>query len=255
MEFIEKLEGVKGTAGIYFKNLKTGREMTYNSCMEFHPASIIKLPIFMAICKMVEERRASFDEKIKVTFDKRVPSCGAFNAFTDEPTVDISTLCKLMITISDNTAANLLISHFSIDRLNQEFRSMGLRKTRIERLFYDEEMQKRGCNNKAVPKELGMLLEKLYKGTFVSKEVSEQVVSVLLEQQCRSKIPAYIEAFCLVGNKTGEADGITGDAALILGENPFVLVVILNETSVPQADEFIRHLSRDMFKEIGNGRL
>ena len=183
----------------------------------------------------------------------RVPSCGAFNAFTDEPLVDIRTLCNLTITISDNTGANMLIDHFGIERLNAEFREMGLKKTHIERLFYDDAMQEKGYNNKAVPEEIGFLLEQIYQGAFVNEKVSDEIWKILEQQQDRAGIPAYIEDEAPVGNKTGGARGITADAALIRGDHPFVLVVVFNETYVPEADEWMRHLARDIFEELKHG--
>lgn len=250
INFNKEAEKISGIAGIYFKNLVTGETAEVNGDREFHPASIVKLPIFMAIAKMADEGRASFDEKIKVTYDARVPSCGAFNAFTDEPVVDVATLCNLMITISDNTAANILMDHYGIPVLNKEFQAMGLRGTHLERKYYDDPMQEKGYNNKAVPSEIGMLLEQLYRREFVSREISEKILAVLLEQQCRSKLPAYIEDYCEIGNKSGEARGIAGDVAVVLGEHPFVLCVITNETCVPETDEWLRHLGRDVFRAM-----
>lgn len=249
MDLIERAKLLKGTIGFYYKDINSGEIIAYNEKKEFIPASIIKLPVFMAICKMASQGRADLKEKIKITYDLRVPSCGAFNAFTDEPVVDIKTLCNLMIVISDNTAANVLIHHFGIENLNREFKKMGLTNTRIERLFYDDEMQEKGYNNKAVPEEIGMLLESIYRKEFVNKEVSDYILSVLLNQQHRDLIPTYIEEFCQVGNKTGEARGISGDVALILGEHPFILVIIANEAFVPEVNDFIRISGKDLFEK------
>ena len=88
MDFDKRAEGLKGTVGVYFRNLKTGETRGLQQDREFHPASIIKLPVVMAIYKMAAEGKADLNEKLKVTYEKRVPSCGAFNAFTDEPVVD-----------------------------------------------------------------------------------------------------------------------------------------------------------------------
>ncbi len=162
MELKEQVKGLQGVVGVYYRNLYTGETAGHLQDKEFHPASIIKLPVVMAIYKMAEGGKADLGEKVQVTYDKRVPSCGAFNAFTDEPWVDIKTLCNLTITISDNTGANMLIDHYGIDVLNEQFKEMGIKKTHLERLFYDDEMQEKGYNNKAVPEEIGFLLEQIY---------------------------------------------------------------------------------------------
>ncbi len=249
MKLEDKLKEVKGVAGIYYKNLKTGEIICHNENLSFKPASIIKLPTLMAIYKMAEEGRISLDEKVKVTYEDRVPSCGAFNAFTDEPVVDIRTLCFLMIVISDNTAANILFKYIGIDILNKEFKTMGLTGTHIERCFFDWKGLSEGPENKIVPSEIAFLLEKVYNGTFVNEEVSQKILDILLEQQSRWKIPAYIEHLCPVANKTGESDDITGDAAIVLGDHPFVLVCIFNDTFVPDTDEWIRHYAKHLFEK------
>lgn len=247
MNIIEDIKKIPGKSGLYYKNLSTGEVLAYNETEEFHPASMIKLPVFMAISKMVAEGKADWNEKIRITYDVRVPSCGAFNAFTDEPVVDVKTLCNLMITISDNTAANVLISHFGIDRLNGEFAATGLEKTHLERLFYDDEMQAKGFNNKAVPAELGGLLEKLHRKTFVNEKVSDEVLAVLYDQQDKCYIPEWFEDECPVANKTGGARGILGDEALVQTDKPFVLVMMFNETVTPEAAEFMRHAGKQLY--------
>lgn len=245
----ERLSEVQGKAGIYYKDLITGETVNFQGDEGFKPASMVKLPAFMAVHSLVNKGKLSFDEKIKVKYEYRVPSCGAFNAFTDEPVVDLRTLCFLMIVISDNTAANIIFDYVGIDVLNEEFKEMGLKETHIERKFFDSEGFKKGLSNYAAPAELGMLLEQVYRGTFVNEDVSKAILDVLLEQQCRWKIPAYIEEKCQVANKTGEADDITGDAALILGERPFILVIIFNNTVAAETDEWIRHFARDIYNE------
>ena len=249
MNLEERFESIKGTAGIYYKNLKTGEVIKYNENKVFCPASIIKLPIIMAIYKMDYEGKLSLDEKEKISYGVRVPSCGAFNAFTDEPVVDLRTLCFLMIAISDNTATNVLITHVGIERLNEEFRNMGLKDTKVERILFDSNPEHADLFNKITPAEIGMLLEKIWKGTFVNRELSAELHRILLEQQSRWKIPAYIEDRCQVANKTGETDDITGDAAIVGGDNPFVLVCIFNDTYVPEADEWIRHFAKFLYEK------
>ena len=182
MNIAERAKDLKGHVGIYFKNLTTGEVVSYNADDEYHPASVIKLPIIMAVYKMASEGKADLYEKLKVTYECRVPSCGAFNAFTDEPMVDIKTLCNLAIVISDNTASNMLVSHFGIENLNREFKKMGLVKTHVERLFFDDEMQEKGYNNKAVPSEIGYLLEQIHNRSFISEEISQEIWEIILAE-------------------------------------------------------------------------
>ncbi len=273
----EALAKMKGHIGLYFKYLgedcgnnsagtcgrpyveicRNVRNEIYPGGVEsfendefYHPASTIKLPMVMAVYKMAAEGKADLEEKVLVTKDMHVPSCGALKTFDLDMEVAVKTLCNLAIVISDNTASNVLIRHFGIETLNEQFKEMGLQKTHIERCFYDDEMQEKGYNNVAVPSEMGALLEQVYKGSFVNADVSRAIWEIIEAQQLRDKVPAYIEDFVPVGNKTGGARGITCDVALIKGDKPFALVVLANETEIPVADDVIRHLGRDIFAAL-----
>ena len=53
---------------------------------------------------------------------------------------------------------------------------MGLEKTRIRRMLFDRSAAALGKQNSISPKELGLLLERLYRGEFVSREVSDYAI-------------------------------------------------------------------------------
>ena len=60
-----------------------------------------------------------------------------------------------------------------------------------------------------------MLLEQVYRRTFVSKEVSEAIEKLLLEQQINHKIPGYLRDEVAVAHKTGEDDNLTNDVGIV----------------------------------------
>ena len=125
---IAKLKAVPGNVGFYYKDLTSGETLGYNENEQFEAASVIKLPVYMVIMKLAHEGKLSLSEKLTCHHADKMPPCGALYFFTDEPVVDIETLCGLMITISDNTATNMLISHLGIDFLNEEFQKDRPRK-------------------------------------------------------------------------------------------------------------------------------
>ena len=90
---------------------------------------------------------------------------------------------------------------------------------------------------------MGMLLEQVYRRTFVSKEVSKAIEKLLLEQQINHKIPGYLRDEVAVAHKTGEDEGITNDVGILYGREPCVLVLVSNETDVPAFEQVIRTVS------------
>ncbi len=245
---ISKLDTVPGNVGFYYKNLVTGESLGYNENGLFQAASVIKLPIYMVIMKLAHEGEIDLYEKLICHHEDKMPPCGALYFFTDEPMVDIKTLCGLMITISDNTATNMLIRRVGIDRLNSEFKKIGLCGTHIERLLFDSEASAAGKCNYIVPKEMCALLERVYRRSFVSEEVSEEIENLLLDQQINHKIPGYLENTA-VAHKTGEDENLTNDVGIVYAKEPFVIAFASYDTRVPTAEIVIREISRDLADE------
>lgn len=246
---INRMKEQKGHVGFYYKNLVTGEEGGYRESETFLAASVIKLPIFLCILKWCSEGTASLTETIKVRHEDKVPICGALTLFSGEPLVDIGTLCRLMISLSDNTATNLLIGRFGMDRFNREFADIGLSGTKLRRLLFDKDAGDRGLENEIVPEEMGMLLEKIYRREFVSPEVSRQAEEVLLMQQINHKLCGIIGDKIPVAHKTGEDDNLTNDVGLIYAKQPFVLCFAGHDTCVPEFENLIRQVTAEYLEE------
>lgn len=243
----EMLSAQKGHIGFYYRNIVTGEEISYHSGEEFRAASVIKLPIYMCIEKWAKEGRASLSETVKVREEDKVPICGALTLFDGEPEVSIATLCRLMISISDNTATNLLIRRFGIDAFREEFQRLGLKGTKLNRRLYDSEASRAGIENSIVPSEIGMLLTQIAEGSFVDEEVSERIKDTLLLQQINHKICGIIGDGAQVAHKTGEETNVSNDVGIVYAKQPFVICFAGHDTDVPSFEDAIRHISYDVF--------
>jgi len=246
-EILSRLSALPGNIGFYYEDLTSGESFGLNENDEFQAASVIKLPIYAVVMKLWAEGRLDLQEKLLCREEDKKPPCGALYFFTGDVEVDINTLCGLMISISDNAATNLLIKRLGIDFLNAQFKELGLEKTHIERLLFDRAASLRGFENRIVPAEIGSLLRRIYDGSFISSEVSERMMKLLLEQQINHKIPGYLPEGTPVAHKTGEDDGITNDVGLVLGEKPFVICFASNFTNVPQAEIALREISLELY--------
>lgn len=247
----ETLQAQKGHTGFYFRDLTTGEEMGIRLDEEFLAASVIKFPIFACIAKWEAEGKVSWDEIIQVKEEDKVPICGALTLFTGTVEADIRTLCKLMISISDNCATNLLIKRFGIPAYMEEFQHIGLKKTALNRLLFDAEASSRGIENYIVPSEMGQLLEQVYRRQFVSEETSAFIEEVLLLQQINHKVCGYIpdEADVAVAHKTGEDWMLSNDIAIVFAKKPFIVCFAGHDTDVPKWETAIRQISAELTAE------
>ena len=188
----KRIESLKGKIGFYYENLVDGQKLTYNENEAFMAASVIKVPIFMCAAKQVSEGKLSWDTKVKVKDEDKKPSCGALLSLTGDLEVDVDSLCKLMITLSDNTATNMMIRTAGLDNIQAFLEEMGFTNTRLERELFDSEAFAAGRENYIAPADIGKLLKLVYNREFVSPEISEKIEETMLLQQIRHKIPGYI---------------------------------------------------------------
>lgn len=249
----ELIKPLKGKIGFYYENMTDGDTLTYNSSEVFTAASVIKVPLFMYIAKLVNEGKLSWDQQVIVRDEDKKPSCGALLSLSGDIKVDIESLCRLMITLSDNTATNMLIRAAGMENLRKGFKDMGLSKTEIQRELFDDSASAAGLDNYICPEEIAMLLKEVYRREFVSPDISEKIESVMLLQQIRHKIPGYIGRKKKIANKTGEDSNTTHDAAIVFAQKPFVLVITSNDTDVAETERFIRQIALELYRENGEG--
>ena len=240
-----EMETIPGHTSLYYKNLVTGFEYCVRAEETFLAASVIKFPILLHVLDHAAKGEISLSHKLTVENWEKVPSCGGLNQFTDAVEADVRTLCRLMIVLSDNTATNKLIRFCGMDRCNAAFRDMGLEKTVLNRLLFDYEAAQKGFQNYICPREIGMLLERLYKKEFVSAEVSRYAIDILLDQQIGHKLEGKLTGVP-VAHKTGEDDGLSNDVGIVFAREPFVICFAGHDTDVYRWEDLIRRSAYDL---------
>ncbi len=236
----EMASDLEGNIGLYYKDLSSGKSIGINENEPFLAASVIKLTVLIEAFKQNELGKLSFDGLVVVSREDKLPSCGSLTYMHDGIEVTVRDLCVLMIIQSDNTATNIMIKKLGMENINKTVKDLGLEKTHLNRLLFDSEEQKKGKENYISPREMGMLLEMMWKGELVSKEASHEMLEILKMQQINHKIPYFIPKGIKIAHKTGEDSGITNDVALVLADKPFILCVAANNTNVQQTEDFYR---------------
>lgn len=251
----EVLEGIKkeidnlpGHLGFYYKNLVTGTEFGIREEEIYGAASVIKFPLFLHILAECYKGNMSLDDPIITEDRDKVPSCGALNMFTGSIETDIRTMCRLMICLSDNTATNRLINHCGLEAVENGFAEMGLEKTRIRRLLFDAKSSAKGIQNTVSPKELGLLLEKLYRGEFINEVISNYAIEVLSEQQIGHKLGGKLGEDVAIAHKTGEDSGLSNDVGIVYATCPFVICFTGHKTDVYLWEDLMRRSTYDLYQ-------
>ena len=242
-----EMKELPGHVGFYYKNLVTGHEFGVREDESYLAASVIKLPLYLHILKEASTGRLDMNEKLTVTEEDKVPICGALTLFTGNVTADIRSLCHLMISISDNTATNKLIDFCGTEKLKKSFREMGLEKTILNRKMFDFEKSKQGIQNYICPKEIGILLEQLYRKEFVSEAVCREALDILFQQQVDHKLNGKLRNAVPVAHKTGEDDNLSNDVGIVFAKEPFIVCFAGHGTDVYRWEDLMRRTTYDLY--------
>ncbi len=242
----QEAKALPGHLGFYYKNLVTGLEYGLREQEAYLAASVIKFPLLLHVLQEADRGVLSLDEKISIPEEEKMPGCGALSLFSASIEVDIRSLCRLMIAISDNTATNALIRRCTMESINQTFQALGLEQTVLRRLLFDADASARGLENTISPKEMGLLLEQLYHGQFASPEVSHIALDLLLLQQINHKLDGKLQGMVDIAHKTGEDTQLSNDIGLIYAPQPFVLCFAGHDTDCYLWEDLMRRAAYDL---------
>jgi beta-lactamase class A len=228
-ETVEKFDGEMGVA---LSILRTGAILK-NPDHVFPTASSIKIAILLELYHQEQEARGGAQGKAKLDdgyiFDPKdwVEDSQIMAGLAAGVTrVTNRDLAQFMIAGSDNAATNVLIDRVGKDNVNAMLRNFGLTKTMLRRKMMDIAAAKRGDENVSTPQEMSRLLEAIYKGKALNKELTDQFVKQLSTLK-ESYIPRELPIGVQVANKPGSLEGVRTDSGIIFAKNrPFAISVM-----------------------------
>lgn len=226
-EVVAALAPAGGEWGVYFKDLRSGAELTFNAGRAFHPASTLKVWVMVKIYEDVEEGKYSLDQPVEVrdTFQsaaRRDPRPFQVAAGAREVgravggRLSVRELVEHMITVSDNLATNNLIRVAGgPDAVTACLRKCGVEGSDVRRYIMDEQAFQEGLSSVAVPRDFGLIFEKLARGEVVSPRASSEMLEVLSRLKGNSMLPGRLPREARVAHKTGSIEGVRCDAGLV----------------------------------------
>lgn len=209
-----KLGTMEGSFSIILKDLKENR-MLYerDADRQLPSASIIKILIMVEAFRSFLLGKLDPERKVHVCGSDKVDYSIISRMNTDLYT--IRDLVVLMMSISDNTAANVLIDILGRENINNTAESLALKGTVLQRKMMDFEAAGRGRQNLTTPRDIIALLEKLYKGSILTDEACEEMLKIMSIVASRDYMIRELPEETRVAHKTGELDGINHDAGII----------------------------------------
>jgi len=251
---------VDGVVGYSIVDLTSGERIGHLESASFPTASAIKLAIVYELFKQADEKRIDLEEK--VTLDRR-QAVGGTGVLVEmgTPTLSIRDYAVLMVTLSDNTATNVLIDRLGMDRIAARMQALGLNGTKLRRHMMDTAAARRGDENVSTPDELVRLLEAMHgpmtgparTGHYLMGEAID-LLKKPKENRLRKGLPEGVAS----ADKSGELEGVRVDAGIVFAKNrPYVLCVMTtflkDEAEGERAIEEISRVAYEYFSRLGAG--
>ena len=251
---------VDGVVGYSIVDLTSGERIGHLESASFPTASAIKLAIVYELFKQADEKRIDLEEK--VTLDRR-QAVGGTGVLVEmgTPTLSIRDYAVLMVTLSDNTATNVLIDRLGMDRIAARMQGLGLNGTKLRRHMMDTAAARRGDENVSTPDQLVRLLEAMHGPMTGPAKTGHYLMAGAIdllkkpkENRLRKGLPEGVAS----ADKSGELEGVRVDAGIVFAKNrPYVLCVMTtflkDEAEGERAIEEISRVAYEYFSRLGAG--
>ena len=253
-ELTQEILQFDGQTGVVIEDLRTGWRIEHQPTRSFPAASVIKVPMMTACYQAAQEGRLDLNSWVGVRPSDKVLGSGVLKQMGGKTEVPVTQLIDWMITESDNTATNVLMSRLGMDYFNRHFQHLGLQDTKLERRMMDFSKRKRGVENVTTAGDMAELFRKLYRSEAMSPAISRTCLELLKRQRHHDRIPAQLPRGIPVAHKTGLERSVCHDAGIIFTRKGDLLICVLTQrrqkgTSRP-AKRFIARLAQRAYRYI-----
>lgn len=218
------LDGVMGVAIV---DLTDGHKYQLHSNDVFPQASSIKICVLTELYRQAQQGKLKLTDLYTVNSADLVQDSDIMGGLTPGVTqITLRDLATMMVAVSDNSATNVLIDRVGMDNVNTFLSAQGLHETKLRRKMMDLKAASEGRENVSTPNEMTSLLQALYRGQILNKEMTDDFFKVLSTHK-DSWIPRDLPDDLKIANKPGALEGVRNDSGVIfVDKRPYILCVM-----------------------------
>ena len=224
-------------------DLSTGYHIGYNAASAMPAASTIKVPVMVEVFRQLADGRFDLEHRVTLLASDKDYGSGDLCDAPVGSTYAIDELLNKMIDISDNTATNMLIRLVGLRSINHTMTALGLQRTRLTGYVRTGSWSVRQALESS-PADMVHLLAMMAKRELVDGWSSNEMISILEDDQINTLLPQPLPAGVAIAHKTGSFFDTLNDVGIVYGDAPYVIAVMT--THLPSLDmgrTFIRALS------------
>jgi len=221
--FDEEAKNFSGHFGLATQRVDAPEPILFHADDLFPTASVIKLVVLAEYLVQAAVGQLNPNQRIKLEPADQVGGSGVLKDLRCGLQLTLQDIATLSITVSDNTAANLLIKHVGgLARVNARLQALDMYSTTMGRPFIFDST----ADNTGTPADFLRLLLVVARGHLVNSTISQQMLEIMGRQQYLDYIPRYLPFHpfaaeyglpqtVTIANKVGMLPGVVSDAAII----------------------------------------
>jgi beta-lactamase class A len=228
-----EISAFKGKVALFARNLETGQEYSFSGDERVRTASTIKIAVMIEAFARVADGRAEWTDRLELTKAARYSGSGVLQEMADGLRPTLRDCVNLMMTVSDNTATNMVLDVLTTDAVNARMDALGFKKTRIMRKIGGGGDSKDGKDpanqgfgiGVATPHEMVRIMDKLDRGEIVSAAASKEMIELMKREQARFAI-ARDMADVPMASKYGALDRLRSSIAILYSKQGKIAMAI-----------------------------
>ena len=257
-----------GIIGVAATQLATGRHIGYREDELFPTASVIKLPLLVTLHEDAIAGRIDLAERVTYRDGTKVAGSGVLQYLDDGLNPTLRDLAVLMMSVSDNTATDLLFDRVGKQRIEEAMDRLGLPSIRVpfdirEMLMelvdmdhsrpggYDE-LRRRlrlslGSGGRSMipdqadrtsPADMCRLLELLESRAILDDDACTAILELMKRIQSATRIPGLLPKGTVVAHKTGSYRRLRNDVGIVYAPNgPYAVALFARELARDNIDD------------------
>lgn len=243
----EKNNGDLIDASFYFRDLNGGPWALVNPDFRSLPSSLLKVPLAISVYQHAERDPKFLSTQVTFAGGANVNQSEHFQPpekIQPHTTYQVADLVRYMLKDSDNAALYLLGSMISPQELQDSYTRLGIEAP----LTTDKQ-------DYTMPvKTYASFFRILYNGTYLTRDNSEHILSLLSESTFTQGIVAGVPQGTAVAHKFGEATSPNGilqlhDCGIVYKPGqPYLLCVMTKGSSFDTLIKVISHVSRAVYQ-------
>lgn len=224
---------------LYVQDANSGSWLGINESERFVPASLLKVPIAMAIYKKYETGSISLDDELIVRQGDIDKEAGVPDRYTVGHSYKVKELLEWMLKISDNTAKNVLKGSLDPEELNSVFTHVA-----IENPYTAD-----ASNQNISPRQYERMFKALFFSTYLKPENSQALLSMLTDTRVEGLLSAKLPWEIQVAHKYGERNDALHDCGIVYNkQNPYFICVMTSGIDIEQSKFLINDISLEVYK-------